>query len=682
MTKVMNNTRTALFSLIVLSSPSVFADGPDFERMVVYGRQSDLIGDSISASEGVIGYGDIEIRPIARAGEILEFVPGMVVTQHSGSGKANQYFLRGFNLDHGTDFSILVDGMPVNMRSHGHGQGYSDLNFITPEFIQRIDYQKGPYRAIQGDFSLAGSANFALTSKFEQPFVKFELGEYGYQRAVAATNFTQDNSNLAVGAEWQGYDGPWTDINEDINKKNLLVRYQHSNDDSLLRVTFMGYDNSWNSADQIPARAVASGLIDEFGSLDTGLGGDSSRYSLSMNWQNSQWVVSAYSIKSQLNLFSNFTYLLDNPEQGDQFEQLDERILSGGSVTYIQSTKIGNLHAHHMAGVEYRQDDISDIGLFNTANRERIGTVRRDDINEQSVAAYYELNLDITDNLPVHIGVRHDTLWADVNSDLPANSGSERDSLLSVKGGLSYIINDAWQVYANAGQSFHSNDVRGAVISVDPVTLEPATPVDLLVRGVGSEIGIRVAKYRYYNASFAVWQLRNDSELVFVGDAGNTEASRASKRWGAEFSGYYWFNSNLTADVELAWTQGRFTQDEEGEGNYIDGSVPFVASLGLNWQATDTIRTGLRVRHFGKRTLDSAKSRQSDTFTVVNANLAYELDNWKAELTLLNLFDSRDHDIDYWYASRLSDEPEDGVEDNHYHPIEPRAVRAGITYRF
>ncbi|MCP5014213.1 MAG: TonB-dependent receptor plug domain-containing protein, partial [Ketobacter sp.] len=263
----MNKTRTALYSLIVLSSPSVFADGPDFERMVVYGRQSDLIGDSISASEGVIGYGDIEIRPIARAGEILEFVPGMVVTQHSGSGKANQYFLRGFNLDHGTDFSILVDGMPVNMRSHGHGQGYSDLNFITPEFIQRIDYQKGPYRAIQGDFSLAGSANFALTSKFEQPFVKFELGEYGYQRAVAATNFNQDNSNLAVGAEWQGYDGPWTDINEDINKKNLLVRYQHTNDDSLLRVTFMGYDNSWNSADQIPARAVASGLIDEFGSL-------------------------------------------------------------------------------------------------------------------------------------------------------------------------------------------------------------------------------------------------------------------------------------------------------------------------------------------------------------------------------------------------------------------------------
>ncbi|MFS1702484.1 TonB-dependent receptor [Alteromonas sp. AMM-1] len=666
----------------LLFSPAVFADGPDFERLVVYGRQSDLIGDSISASEGVIGYGDIEIRPISRAGEILEFVPGMVVTQHSGSGKANQYFLRGFNLDHGTDFSILVDGMPVNMRSHGHGQGYSDLNFITPEFIQRIDYQKGPYRAIQGDFSLAGSANFALTSKFEQPFVKFELGEYGYQRAVAATNFSQDNSNLAVGAEWQGYAGPWTDIDEDINKKNMLIRYQHSNDDSLLRVTFMGYDNSWNSADQIPARAVASGLINEFGSLDTGLGGDSSRYSLSMNWQNSQWVVNAYSIKSQLNLFSNFTYYLGNSEQGDQFEQLDERILSGGSITYLQSNKIGSLHAHHMAGVEYRQDDISDIGLFNTESRQRIGTVRRDNINEQSLAAFYELSVDITDNLPVHIGVRHDTLWADVNSDLAANSGSENDSLVSIKGGVSYIINDAWQVYANAGQSFHSNDARGAVISVDPITLDPATPVDLLVRGVGSEIGIRVANYRYYNASFAVWQLRNDSELVFVGDAGNTEASRASKRWGAEFSGYYWFNSNLTADVELAWTQGRFTENEEGEGNYIDGSVPFVASLGLNWQATDTIRTGLRVRHFGKRTLDSTRSRQSDSFTVINANLAYEINNWKAELTLLNLLNSRDHDIDYWYASRLNNEVSEGVEDNHYHPIEPRSVRAGVTYKF
>jgi len=234
-----------ILSLVVLSN-RVIADGTGLEHFVVYGKQSHLIGDSLSASEGVVGYGDIEQRPMLRAGEVLEFVPGMVVTQHSGSGKANQYFLRGFNLDHGTDFSTSLDGMPLNMRTHGHGQGYTDLNFIIPEFIQQIDYQKGPYQGTQGDFSTAGSANFSLMSIIQQPLAKLELGENGYQRVVVGNNLSTDNGNLAYGAEIQSYDGPWSDVNENVSKKNLFTRYQQVVAGGLLNVTVLGYDNSWN----------------------------------------------------------------------------------------------------------------------------------------------------------------------------------------------------------------------------------------------------------------------------------------------------------------------------------------------------------------------------------------------------------------------------------------------------
>ncbi|MDC8829531.1 TonB-dependent receptor [Alteromonas gilva] len=672
----------SILCLSLLSSFSVFADGPHIERVVVFGKQSDLVGDSISASEGVIGAGDIERRPLLRAGEVLEFVPGMVVTQHSGSGKANQYFLRGFNLDHGTDFSINIDGMPVNMRTHGHGQGYSDLNFITPEFIQQIDYQKGPYRATQGDFSVAGSANFALVSAFNQPFAKVELGENGFLRSVAATNLTLGQDNLAVGAEWQTYDGPWTDIDEDINKKNVFVRYRQDNTDSRLHITFMGYDNSWNAADQIPRRAVQSGLIDELGSIDTTLGGESDRYSLSLNWQSNDWLVNAYAVQSNLNLFSNFTYFLDNPDSGDQFEQVDDRQIYGGTVMRFFSGPMGSAHVHVKTGIDFRIDNIDEVGLYRTSARVRQGAVRVDNASEYSVSAFYEADVTLTNRLSAHAGIRHDYLSVDVNSDIAANSGEDSDTITSLKGGISYIIDDAWQAYFNLGQSFHSNDARGAVISIDPVSGDAAEPVDMLVRGEGAELGLRVAKYRQYNASWALWYLENDSELLFVGDAGNTEASRASRRWGVEFSAYYWFTANLTTDLEIAWTESTFTEDEAGEGNYIDGSLPVVASLGLNWQMNDNWRTDVRVRYFGKRTLDSFKQRESDTFTVVNTNLVYETGNWQASVSVLNVFDSNDHDIDYLYASRLPGEPEDGVEDVHYHPIEPRMLRGGISYKF
>ena len=674
--------KTLLSLSLAAFCSSALADGTGFEHFVVYGKQVHLIGDSMSASEGVIGYGDIQQRPILRAGEVLEFIPGMVVTQHSGSGKANQYFLRGFNLDHGTDFSTTLDGMPVNMRTHGHGQGYTDLNFIIPEFINRIDYQKGPYQATQGDFSTAGSANFSLMSIIQTPLAKLELGENDYVRGVVGNNYVTSEGNLSFGAEWQQYDGPWTDVNEDVNKTNLFARYQQVIGGGMLNVTFLGYDNSWNSADQIPERAISSGLIDPLGSLDTTVGGESNRYSFSANWHNSDWFLSAYAITSDLDLYSNFTYFLDDPVNGDQFEQVDDRNIYGANITKVFSVDTDDAHFHHKVGLDVQFDDIAEVGLYKTKARERLSTVRTDAVDEWSASLFYAVDAYLGENWIANAGIRHDYLSIDVDSDLAANSGKANDQMTSFTAGLSYVINEQWQTYANLGQSFHSNDARGVVISVDPTTLEDAEPVDLLVRGQGGEMGLRVSSSEKYNASLSFWYLENDSELVFVGDAGSTEASRASIRKGIEFASNVWLTSNITADVELAWTHSRFSESAEDEGNYIDGSLPFVASLGLNWQVNEQLHSGLRVRHFGKRTLDSFNDTQSDSFTVVNANAQYQIDNWQFDLSVLNLLDSDDHDIDYLYTSRLSGEVDEGVEDIHYHPIEPRTLRVSVGYQF
>ena len=657
-------------------------DHKKIEKMVVTGRRAGQLGEHISASQGSISQGEIEQRPVLRTGEILEFVPGMVVTQHSGSGKANQYFLRGFNLDHGTDFSTHIDGMPVNMRTHGHGQGYTDLNFIVPEFVQSIDFQKGPYHAEDGDFSTAGSAHFHLPNTFAKSIIQLELGEDHFMRSVFAHEIELADDRLLLGWENHRYDGPWTDVQEDVQKNNALLRYVSTSADSQLSLTFLGYDNSWNAADQIPMRAVSSQLIDALGSLDTDVGGESSRYSFSAHYRNRNWTANVYIIDSQLELFSNFTYFLDDPVNGDEFEQLDERSILGGELVRKFITDISENHIHHTIGLQYRFDDIEKVGLYKTMQRQRISTTREDSVDEYSIALFWEGDIDLNERLSTNLGIRYDYLDVDVASDNLLNSGAADDGLLSIKAGLRYQLRSNLYGYINAGQSFHSNDARGATISVDPVSGEAIAPVDLMVRGEGAEFGVHFQEQDHYNLSLSLWYLELDSELLFVGDAGNTEAGRASRRQGLEFAGYYWIDESFSADIELAWSHARFRESAVDEGDRIEGALPFVASIGLNWIPADNWRTSLRARHFGERPLDSFANQKSDDFTVINFAASYHLQDWQIDLKVLNVLDSNDHDIDYFYASRLQGEAAEGIEDHHFHPIEPRSLRLQIRYVF
>lgn len=658
---------------------------PDLvEEVVVSGQRINLMGESLSASEGVIGQVEINSRPLLRSGEILEFVPGMVVTQHSGSGKANQYFLRGFNLDHGTDFSTTVEGVPVNMRTHGHGQGYTDLNFVVPEFVQRIEYQKGPYHAENGDFSAAGSAEFYLIDPaVEQPFASLEAGGNRFFRSVAAGSVALSEGNLLLGLESQRYDGPWQDIDEDVHKLNGLVRYSVNVGDGRLTLTSMLYSNEWLSADQIPQRAVTQGLISRLGSLDDTVGGAAKRNSVSSQWNRDDLRVSLYLVQSELNLFSNFTYFLQDPINGDQFEQVDERRMYGGEV--INGWKIGlsgNRHSAHRAGLQVRVDDIEEVALYQTRSRQRLDTTRLDEVLERSVGLFWDGEIHLGESLSARSGLRYDWRMADVESSNSLNSGRASDGLISLKGGITYRVRPHWETYLSAGQSFHSNDARGATIQIDPLSDEPAEPVDLLVRGEGAELGLRYSNAERVSLSAALWLLELDSELIFVGDAGNTEASRASRRSGLELAAYYWLNPNLTVDLEAAWTRALFTEGEQAEGNRIDGSLPVVVSSGFTWSMSDRWRSTLRVRHFGKRVLDSMGETQSGSFTVVNLGVDYELASWQFGADVLNLFNSQDHDIDYLYSSRLEGEASEGIEDIHFHPIEPRTVRWRARYDF
>ena len=655
------------------------------ETVEVIGREINLLGDAVSASEGVVGQAELKLRPILRTGEVLELVPGMVVTQHSGTGKANQYFLRGFNLDHGTDFATHVDGMPVNMRTHGHGQGYTDLNFVIPETLAQLAYKKGAYYADIGDFSGAGGASITTANKVDKGSVEVNLGQDGYYRLLFMDSYQNSQGDTLVALEANQYDGPWTNIDENLDKKNLLLKHTKPLEAGFISVSFMGYENQWNSADQIPARAVSQGIIDELGSLDTTVGGESSRYSLNTAWQNGPWQGEAYVMQYDLALWSNFTYFLDDPVNGDQFEQVDQRLIYG--INANRTWSIGN--GTHKAGVQLRVDDIDEVGLYRTKTRQRLGAIRSDQVKESSLGIYWENRRALTENLRTVVGLRHDFYDFDVTTRVPvnyygnnlqANSGKNSDSITSLKGNLIYTINDEWETYISAGQGFHSNDARGTTIAIDPIDGSAVSAVDPLVRSFGYEAGIRGFISDRLNTSISLWRLDLDNELLFVGDAGTTEQSRESQRQGLELTAYYHFNDAWNVDLEYAYTDAKFS-DQSSDGNNIPGAVKHVLQAGLNVEISSGWFGSLRLRYFGERPLVEDGSVTSGSSAIWSLRAGYEVKNWSVKADLLNLTDSNDHDIDYYYASRLASEPAGSeIDDVHYHVIEPRTLRVSVSY--
>lgn len=668
------------------------------DEIEVTAEAEDLIGTADTASVGTVTKEQLVTRPVYRAAELLEATPGLIVTQHSGEGKANQFFLRGFNLDHGTDLRTTVDGMLTNQRSHGHGQGWTDLNFLIPELATGLQYTKGPYFADQGDFASSGSVSINYADTLPTGIATVTVGENDYQRVLLADSLSREWGNLLGAFEYYHNDGPWVNP-EDFRKYNGVLRYSWGDAQNGFNITAMAYAAEGFATNQIAKRAVDPGFIDRLGSLDPSDGSDSSRYSLSAAWHhiaaNSMTNANVYVINWNLDLFSNFTYFLDFPDLdiGDQFKQSDDRVVSAANVDHTWFTKWGGFDVENRVGLQLQNDNIFN-DLVRTTKREPRLTIRQDHIVESSAGIYFQNRTEWVEKFHTVAGLRVDYFRFDVSSNNDANSGVEDDSMVNPKLSLIFGPWAKTEYYLSAGGGFHSNDARGTTITVDPAATDelganlPAEPVPGLVRSKGYEIGLRSALIPHLQSSLALFLLDFDSELVFLGDAGTTEAGRASRRIGVEFANFYTPTDWLTIDADIAYARARFRDDPEWIGDRIPGAVEGVAKIAASVDNLGPWFGSTELRYFGPRALIEDNSARSSSSTTVNARVGYKLrKDLRVAVEVFNLFDSELNAIDYFYPSRLREKLDDpstaeGVPDFHFHPIEPRSLRFTVQLNF
>lgn len=677
------------------------AEPSALHEVTITRTREDLQGSASSASEGIVTAKQLRTRPVLRTGDLMETVPGLMATQHAGEGKANQYFMRGFNLDHGTDLATLVDGVPVNLPTHGHGQGYTDLYFLIPELVESVQYRKGPYAAEDGDFAAAGSVRFRTLRRLDRPFGLVEAGGHGYRRLVTAGSVETAGGDLMLAAEQSHDDGPWR-VPQDARKLNLVGKYTQGTAANGFSIGVTHYEGRWTSTDQIPQRAIDSGLIGRFDSLDPSSGGHTQRTGLNASWSRQEgdgrMQVNLYALRYHFNLFSNFTYatrgcssdplaaVCNRSSSLDQFEQVDRRSVYGVNSVYSAPLKLQAIDGQWSVGVDLRQDRIGEVGLYDTMARQRLDTVRSDQVRIGALGLWGQAELQWSPQWRSILGWRWDQRQLDVASSIAANSGKTTASMASPKASLIYSPSSTLDLYANAGRGFHSNDARGALIRVDPrnpsVAVDPATP---LVRATGAEVGTRQKWSPRLTTTMALWQLQLDSELLFVGDAGTTEPSRPSKRQGLEFTANWRPDRAWEIDADLALTRPRFA-NASLIGNRIPGAMERIAALGVTYQSGPWT-FGARVRHFGSRALLEDNSLRASGSTLTNVKAAYRMGpNAELSLDVFNLLNQQASDVAYAYASRLPGEAA-FAEGNtpatlHLHPSLPRTLRVGLRLMF
>ena len=656
---------------------------PTLAPVQVQSSRNSVLGEAGTANEGVVTQQQLQARTVYRPGELLEAVPGLIVSQHSGEGKANQFYLRGFNLDHGTDLRTTVDGMLVNERSHSHGQGWTDLNFLIPELVTSLDYRKGPFYAAEGDFASAGSANIRYADTLLQGVAHVGLGQNGYARTLLADSPSLGDGHLLYALELMHNNGPFV-VGDNYQKKNGVLRYSEGTEANGFNLTAMAYSAQWHATDQIPLRAVWSGQIGRFGAIDQTDGGQASRFSLSSAWRqthgNVSTEVNAYVVRQRLNLFSNFTYFMDNPVAGDQFNQPDRRTTTGINVSRSYASTLWGRESEFTAGVQFQNDSVSNA-LNSTVARQILSVTRADQFRERSVGLYAENKIRWSDTFRTVAGVRADNFNFKVNSDNPLNSGATSASKASPKLNLIFGPFNQTEFYTSAGYGFHSNDARGTTSTVDPKTGLAVDKAPPLVRSKGLELGVRTEAIAGLQSALSVYRLDFDSELTFAGDAGTTQAGRPSRRNGFEFSNYYKATRWLTVDADLAFAKARF-KDFDPVGSRIPGSIEGVASIALSVDNLGPYFGSLQLRYFGPRPLIEDNSARSKSTATLNGRVGYKISPAvKVELEGFNLTNRSDSAIDYYYASQLKGEARP-VFDLHPHPIESRSFRASMVVNF
>jgi TonB dependent receptor/TonB-dependent Receptor Plug Domain len=666
-----------------------------------------------AASAGDVAAANLASQSLLRPGALLENVPGLIVTQHSGEGKANQYFLRAFNLDHGTDFATLIDDMPINLPTHGHGQGYTDLNFLIPELAADLHYQKGPYYADQGDFTAAGTARISLLNEIPTA-VTASFGENGYRRGLVTASTELGRGTLLGAAEVYHNDGPF-DVPDDYKRLNGVVRYHQGSNAEYWTLTGMAYSGKWASTDQVPQHAIDAGISGRFGSLAPTDGGVSTRFSLGFSsvktTDEDQVLVSAYIVRYKLDLWSTFTYFLKAPVDGDQMLQKDDRVVYGFKASKSWFPNFAGFPLTNVIGIQARVDDIKDVGIFPTLLRKTLGTLQDASVLESTGAVYAESTIHWRDHLRTTIGLRADQFRFDVkdklrNPDgscnitsdpLGCNTGNKRAAILNPKLGIALGPWANTNYFVNIADGYHSNDARGVTRSGEDPNTPAVTP---LTRATAAEVGLSTTIVPNFTTTLDVFLLKLKSELVFSGDAGDTEPSGSTTRTGIELGNTYRINSWLTAQLHGAFTRARFDQnapvDELGcgdatpihpcatpiaiVGRYVPNSPTNVVDSGLTAQRESGWFGAVKARHFGEAPLVEDNHARSPAYTTVDAQIGYRKPGqWLAALDLFNIANIKWNDIEYYYASRLKNE-QFATPDYVVHPGVPFTLRLHFQY--
>ncbi len=649
-----------------------------------------------SASQIEVGAKDLDLRPKVRPGDVLEAVPGLFAVQHAGGGKANQYFLRGFDADHGTDVAFFVDGIPINLPSHAHGQGYSDFHFLIPELVVAVDATKGPYWAQYGDFDTAGAVNLRLAEAFDESVARYEIGAYGIMRGlVIESPKLGDDWRAVVAAELYEDNGPFVHP-ENLNRFNLYGRATHDlSPRSSLSFTWMSYGSTWNGSGQIPARAVCgegeaqnpppeaygAKCIDRFDAIDPGEGGSTQRHMAQLAYTtrgaSTDLTAMTYVQLYRFMLFSNFTFFLEDPVHGDEIEQDDDRTVVGADVRARQHWHYGPATLTTTVGLQARHDSI-DNGLWHDEARTRLEPRVLAGVEESELAAYVEEDVRLTPWIRFVLGARADRVDAAVDdTTTPASSGGAGKALLSPKWRVVVSPARSVDLFVDYGRGFHSNDARGAVVQENAVTLmTPAT---------GYEVGARVAPLRGLSVSAAAFLLDLDSELVWDGDTGTTEAAGATRRYGGEFSARYRIGSWLFADADATLTHGEFRVNA-GNGNAIALAPTRTLTAGIG--VARTVGAGaftpfgsLRVKAIGDRPATQDGSLVAQGFTLLNAEAGVRWRDAEVGLDVQNLLDAKWREAEFATTSRLPYEP-GPVTGIDYTPGWPRTVIGHLSYHW
>ena len=649
----------------------VTAGAGAMEEVIVFGRNTELVRRARASSEGSVGGADLLVRPLLRVAELLEAVPGMVAVQHSGSGKANQYFLRGFNLDHGTDFTTYIDGVPWNLRSHGHGQGYLDVNGLLPEIVERIDYRKGPYRADVGDFSMAAASFIRTIDRLDSSFLSLESGQNGWGRlAAGATRDVGDGALTAIG-EFKTYGGPWQ-RSEDLAHVSVWSKFLKPTDFGEVSFTLSGYEGDWHPTEQVPERAIGSSVCpDAYCSLEPTAGGHTSRWIAGTQLTAVDWDASAYLQSYDWNMQSNPTY-------DAQINQFDRRVTAGGR---FNRTLIDTFDLDLDVGAEFRYDDIGPVGLDENAEGQYVANISNNDIRETSVSAYIEGGWRPATDLRLLAGLRADYYDFDVTAINPTGfAGSATDSQVSPSAGIAYAASNNVELYASWGRGFHSNDARGAVNRLEPI--------DGLAPGTGYEAGARF-EIGDIKLTTTYWWLNLDSELIFVGDSNSVEPRGGSNRQGYELT-MFWKPIDWLG-IDAVFTDNQAYYADDAQGRYIEGSLANASQIGFS-AVRDRWEAALRVRYLGPYALTPDNAHRAGSSTTVNLRGSYHLGNITLYAELFNLFDNDGKDIVYFYEAYVDGFDPPGltaeaidcgaVNCRMSRATEPRTLRFGAKWLF